>query len=155
MNTGIPCAIFDIDGTLADAAWRVDRLHHDDYSKNSDEKWAAFFAGIPYDEPIWPVVRVLKSMSACGHRIVLCTGRSETNRAATEAWMERHGIWYDALYMRPSDCFRNDDIVKSELLDKILADGWSPMIVFEDRQRVVDMWRARGLQCLQVAKGDY
>lgn len=149
------CAIFDIDGTLADCAWRASKLDHGDYSKNSKQRWAEFFAGIPHDAPIMPVLTTLAAFKSLGFSVVLCTGRSESNRKATEDWMRKYHVAYDALYMRPSDCFRPDDVVKGELHDKILADGWYPFIVFEDRQRVVDMWRARGLVCAQVARGDY
>ncbi len=57
--------------------------------------------------------------------------------------------------MRPEKDYRDDGTIKAELLDKILADGWEPWLVVEDRQRVVDMWRARGLTCLQCAPGDF
>lgn len=149
------CAIFDIDGTLADCAWRAKFLDHENYHANSKQRWQKFFDGIPHDKPIMPVVDVLKMIRAFQRSIVLCTGRSESNRTATTAWLAKYDIPYDALYMRSSDCFRPDAVVKAEMLDRILADGWYPQIVFDDRQTVVDMWRARGLVCAQVAKGDY
>lgn len=149
------CAIFDIDGTLADCAWRASKLNHADYRANSAERWEEFFAGIPHDKPIMPLIDTLHAFKYAGRSVVLCTGRSESNRAATVAWMAKYSVAHDALYMRASDCFRPDHVVKSELLDKIIADGWHPQIVFEDRQRVVDMWRARGLVCCQVAEGKY
>ena len=30
-----------------------------------------------------------------------------------------------------------------------------PIMVFEDRKRVADMWRSKGIRCCQVAPGDY
>ncbi len=47
------------------------------------------------------------------------------------------------------------DIVKAELLDQIVADGFSPVMAFDDRNQVVEMWRARGIPCAQVAPGDF
>jgi hypothetical protein len=149
------CAIFDIDGTLADCGWRAKYLDHANYNANSKDRWDRFFAGIPQDKPIMPLVEVLLGLKRQGFPIVLCTGRSRTNEKATRDWFAKYDIPYDALYMREADCYRPDAIVKGELLDKILADGWAPFIVFDDRQAVVDMWRARGLVCAQVAKGDY
>jgi len=29
------------------------------------------------------------------------------------------------------------------------------LCALDDRQQVVDMWRERGIRCLQVAKGDF
>jgi hypothetical protein len=148
------CVIVDIDGTLADNSHRQHHLNHGDYDCVKND-WAAFFAGIPDDKPITPVVEVVDALRLAGWPIVLATGRSETNRAATQAWLEKHGIVYDELYMRAADCYRQDAIVKSEMLDRILADGWDPLLVIDDRQSVVDMWRSRGLVCLQAAKGDF
>jgi hypothetical protein len=50
---------------------------------------------------------------------------------------------------------RDDDIVKFELLEQIYEAGYEPVLVLEDRNRVVKMWRAAGLRCLQVADGDF
>ena len=63
--------------------------------------------------------------------------------------------------MRHTNDYRADSIVKSELYDSLVSE-WSyvfnsstPVIIFDDRQSVVDMWRDRGLTCCQVAKGDF
>jgi hypothetical protein len=50
---------------------------------------------------------------------------------------------------------RDDDIVKFELLEQIYEMGYEPVLVFDDRDRVVKMWRAAGLRCFQVAPGDF
>jgi hypothetical protein len=51
--------------------------------------------------------------------------------------------------------YRADDIVKEEFLDRILADEYGTQRVFDDRDRVVTMWRRRGLVCCQVAEGNF
>ena len=56
--------------------------------------------------------------------------------------------------MRPDDDYRPDAELKSELFDKLDL-VYSDTIIFDDRQSVVDMWRARGLTCFQVTKGDF
>jgi hypothetical protein len=45
--------------------------------------------------------------------------------------------------------------VKAELLDQILHDGFSPSMVFDDRDQVVAMRRQRGVPCAQVAPGNF
>ena len=45
--------------------------------------------------------------------------------------------------------------MKEELLAQVKADGYEPILAFEDRERVVDMWRRNGIQCCQVAPGDF
>ena len=59
------------------------------------------------------------------------------------------------LYMRKEGDFRPDAKIKEELIAQMKADGYEPILAFEDRQRVVDMWRRHGVQCCQVAPGDY
>lgn len=75
-------------------------------------------------------------------------------------WLKRYIFPNDhindiPLYMRTAGDKRPDDVVKEELLAKIRADGYEPFLVFDDRQRVVDMWRRNGIQCCQVAPGDF
>jgi hypothetical protein len=59
------------------------------------------------------------------------------------------------LWMRPAGDYRDDSIIKSELLDQILAAGYKPELVFDDRDRVVSMWREREIPCFQVAPGNF
>jgi hypothetical protein len=41
------------------------------------------------------------------------------------------------------------------MLDKIRLDGYNPTLVFDDRSRVVEMWRKNGIKCFQVAEGNF
>ena len=145
--------IFDIDGTLADI---THRRHH---VMTKPKNWKAFIAGASQDAVNEPIARVARHFAVWGaHRIILCSGRNEAQREITEAWLAEmwgEGARHERLYMRADLDYRADDIIKSELLDKILADGYHPELVFDDRKRVVDMWRRRGLTCCQVAEGDF
>ena len=88
-------------------------------------------------------------------RIVLCSGRDSRLREATEAWLEKHSIFYNALYMRASGDNRKDSIVKVELLHDIQRDyGW-PFIWFDDRDQVVNAIREQGVRVCQVAPGNF
>jgi hypothetical protein len=62
---------------------------------------------------------------------------------------------YDALFMRPAGDSRKDSIVKRELFDRHVAGRWAVRGVIDDRRQVVEMWRAMGLMCAQVAPGDF
>lgn len=42
-----------------------------------------------------------------------------------------------------------------ELLDPLLAEGREIAFTVDDRQQVVDMWRRRGITCLQCDVGDF
>ncbi len=143
------CFIFDIDGTLADCAHRI---HHITGDK---KEWAAFFTLCAADAPIPHVVRLAVTLFDADQQIVYVSGRSDECRAQTLTWLAQFGLPEAPLYMRKAGDHRNDDIVKSELMDALLADGLKPIMVFEDRARVVKMWRARGVPCAQVAEGDF
>ena len=59
--------------------------------------------------------------------------------------------------MRPHETlnFIPDEKLKKQMLDESLATVEDIFCVFDDRQKVVDMWRSLGLTCLQVAPGDF
>jgi phosphoglycolate phosphatase-like HAD superfamily hydrolase len=142
--------IVDLDGTLADCAHR---LHHIRGGRRKD--WNAFFAACPLDPPHEVVVDLVKTLRH-SHRLIFCSGRPERTRKATEEWICRHlEIVGPRLYMRGDKDHRADDIVKRELLERIRRDGFDPKLAIDDRQRVVEMWRAEGLVCAQVAEGNF
>lgn len=140
--------ICDLDGTLTDTSHR---LHH---VQGPKKDWDAFFNGIPDDPIVGPVADIVDMYAADGAAILLCSGRPEKCREKTVEWLGRNDIEYARLYMRPDDDRRPDHIVKSQILDGILADGYEPIFVLDDRASVVNMWRERGLTCLQCAPSE-
>jgi hypothetical protein len=87
--------------------------------------------------------------------VVLVSGRQEKDRPPTERWLRRHEVVHDALRMRATGDTRSDAIVKRELYERHIRDRYNVVLVIDDRQRVVDMWRSLGFQCWQVAPGDF
>lgn len=141
--------IFDIDGTLADIR------HRRHYVENKPKDWPAFQKAAHLDVPHEPVCCLARSLGSMCHRIILCSGRGEQERPVTEAWLAKHQIYNHGLYMRAEKDYRPDDVIKEELYQRILADGFRPEIVFDDRDRVVALWRRLGLVCCQVAEGAF
>lgn len=135
--------IFDIDGTLADLSHRV---HH---IRNRPANWDKFLSECINDKLIEPIARLANSLYQNEHAILLVSGRSDVVRKETIEWMEKHDISFDDLYMRKAGDYRQDYIIKAEILDEILASGYEIEFVVDDRDQVVDMWRNRGLICLQ------
>ena len=142
--------VFDIDGTLANIEHRLD------YVRSKPKNWKAFDAGIPNDRVNEPVAEVFDAMVMGGHTVILASGRNERSRKATEDWLWDNKLrGYQELYMRKADDFRSDDIVKQEILDQIIADyGKKPDMVFDDRPRVVRMWRDNGIFVFNVYQGE-
>ena len=142
--------IFDVDGTLMDITHRRKFV---DGSQKTD--WNAFRKATSQDTPKEEVFAIARALQAAGHRIVITSGRNVSERAITLKQLFSNGLAPSAIFMRDNDDFRSDDVLKSEFLDKMRDQGFDPHTAFDDRQQVVDMWRARGLTCVQVAKGDF
>jgi hypothetical protein len=148
--------IFDIDGTLADLT------HRRHYVANRPKNWNKFFAELHKDTPIKNVVSFCQFLMFDNPHlvnIIFCTGRGEEYRAETMEWLKIHvfeGLTRSInLKMRPAKDSRPDDIIKKEMLDAIRAEGHDLWFVVDDRQRVVDMWRANGVTVFQSAPGDF
>lgn len=135
------CYIFDIDGTMADLTHRLPHI------QKQPKDWPAFFDACLHDTPIEHVCQLARTLSKT-EPIVFVSGRSDRVRRETDFWLRiRAGVLPAALYMRRDGDFRPDDIVKAEILEQLRADGWEPLMVFDDRDRVVQMWRDKGLPC--------
>lgn len=59
------------------------------------------------------------------------------------------------LFMRDEGDHRSDEIVKKEIYENHIAPYYDVVCVFEDRNRVVKMWRGLGLLVAQVWDGDF
>jgi phosphoglycolate phosphatase-like HAD superfamily hydrolase len=143
------CVIFDMDGTLADNSHRQHHL------TGAKKNWAAFNEGIGEDTPHTPVAELARILLRAGLSIIICTGREERYRRVTETWMTMHDIPGERIYMRADGDYRPDHVIKLELLAQIRRDGFDPLLVIDDRNSVVKMWRDAGLTCLQAAEGDF
>lgn len=140
--------IVDIDGTLADCEHR----RHHVTAKPKD--WKKFFDAMTEDGLVTSVAKVV-SLLAPEHDVLLVTGRSEEYRHQTLAWLSRHLVGFDRLLMRPVNDQRPDDIVKLEIYEREIKGNYNVLFVLDDRAKVVAMWRAQGLPCWQVCKGDF
>ena len=144
--------IFDIDGTLADISHRLHFITEE--AKDSD----TFYKACVDDAPIFEVITVARALREAGAIIVYSTGRSTLVYNETVEWLKKWRLPNpQRVYMRPDGDHQEDSVVKSTLLNMINADYASEKLggIFEDRQQVVDMYRARGIRVFQVAKGDF
>lgn len=141
-------AIIDIDGTCSDP---THRLHH---IKNSPKNWDAFHDEVGADAPHEDIRLIVWALSRVA-TIVYMSGRMERCRADTVQWLKKHGFPDANLHMRANGDYRQDYIVKAELAEAAGLFSGNVLCAIDDRQQVVDMWRDRGIRCLQVAKGDF
>ena len=142
--------IFDIDGTLADIE------HRRVYLEGDRPHWAKFNASMGDDTPNEPVVDLYRTLWNSGvYDLQIVTGRNEAFRGITETWLTWNEIPFNRVLMRADKDNRSDDIIKGEILQKLLSEGRDIAFAVDDRQQVVDMWRANGVTCLQCDVGDF
>lgn len=135
--------IFDIDGTMAHMQ---DRSPYD-YSKVST------------DTPDDHLHEILHQYRQAGYYVLFVSGRPSSCRMETIKWLQEHlNLAYGddfLLFMRAHDDKRDDSVVKYEIFDKQIRPYYNVRCVYDDRNRVVEMWRSIGLKTFQVADGDF
>lgn len=145
--------IFDIDGTLADLTHRLPLIKQGLHAES--EKY------VHNDTPILAQCVVLSALRYQGTEVYYLTGRSESCRAATTSWLAKHLGGHPTdhsarLIMRPAGSKMKDMDFKRAVYNALSEESRKRLLmVFEDRKRVVEMWRSLGVPCCQVAEGDY
>jgi predicted kinase len=135
----LPAIMIDIDGTVA----RMNGRSPYDYSK------------VGTDEPIRPVLDLVESMFNFGCNVFFCSGRPDSCRGATEAWLSQHTQIPYTLLMRKSGDSRKDYVVKMEIYKEFIEPGYDVKLVIDDRDQVIALWRSLGLTCLQADYGNF
>jgi len=148
--------IFDLDGTIA----LIDDRRALSSKPNGKIDWDIFFnpSNISLDKPNWPVIKMVNLLKSDGYRIVIFSGRSKATKEATRDWLDEFKVPFDVLKMRPTNSefeFIADDKLKQGWLDDLFPDKNDILCVFDDRDKVVKMWRENGLTCLQVNYGNF
>jgi hypothetical protein len=162
--------IFDLDGTLADCEHR---RHFVDERKNIiggydqaqlrpgwKPDWQAFYEACDLDTEILPIVFLLKQLRNSQTDYQIWSGRCESVRKKTEAWLwDRNIDGFSELKMRPIRDNTPDDHLKERWLDEYLnmpglgkyrGQNNKVDFVFDDRSKVVRMWRRRGIFVFDV-----
>ena len=141
--------ICDIDGTLA--------LKHD----GRDWYDASTCDLDNINEPVQLVLNMAQkyNLGNVEFDIIFVSGRQEKDREPTQEFLEKYGFDECPLFMRTTDDFRNDTIIKKELYEENVKGNYEILFVLDDRNSekcpVVDMWRELGLPCFQVADGNF
>lgn len=134
----LPCVICDVDGTLA---IRGDRGPHD-------------LSLVIEDTPRKYMPEVLEALNEMLF-INYVSGRQEFCRAQTELWLRVNGFPAgNALLMRKNGDNRKDAIVKAEMLERI-QQAYEVIVVLDDRDNCIKMWREKGLLAFQVDYGSF
>jgi predicted kinase len=153
--------VFDMDGTLTN----LDHRRHlvKDLKEGEKPDWDKFFSQCDKDTPRPDVLADMKIAYQAGQEVVICSARPEDYRDKTEKWLEAHGAWtekdgekvpmYTRLIMRKHKDYRQDTIVKKEMLDKYL-DKTKIFRWYDDRPIVIRMLRENGINVVDVGNGE-
>jgi hypothetical protein len=164
--------IFDLDGTLADCEHRrhfVDpRKNPDvlpiyakpfDYVNIKDGKiwkpdYEAFNRACFCDTPIDATSQIYDDLGVY-HEIQIWSGRCESVRDRTVTWLyENIPYGGEILRMRPIGDSTPDEQLKEKWLDELLDQRKKVEFVFDDRPKVIEMWRRRGIFVFNCAQND-
>lgn len=145
--------IVDLDGTLA---LNKHRFHFIDKSLGKKVDWVSYFEACDKDLPNIPVIETIKALKAQGALIHIFSARGDIVFDRTVQWLKHHNVSYDKLTLREMDSFTADEELKKKWLLKYYPNYEKEVLcVFDDRNKVVDMWRSLGLTCFQVAEGNF
>ncbi|MFA5071923.1 MAG: AAA family ATPase [Candidatus Pacearchaeota archaeon] len=131
MKAELPtCIISDIDGTLAEGVHRSPY----DYTKVKD------------DLANWNLIEIINTLKIVKWvELFVFTGRDSDCRKETEDWLAKNNITYSKLVMRKDGDKRPDEIVKEEFYNEHIKDKYNVLTVFDDRPKVIRMWKKLGL----------
>ena len=163
--------IFDLDGTLAN----IDVRRNKSLKPNGKLNWDIFAAPdsiTNWDTPNEPVVKMAQMFDNEGFNIVIFSGRNDRGFDATVEWLWDNKVPWDLLVMWPDKFkdkswpvadgnpatpamrFMPDEKLKKAMLDTFVNKD-NVFCIFDDRKKVVDMWRQEGLTCFEVEEGNF
>ena len=136
-----PCIICDLDGTLA---FMNGKRSPYDYSK---VVWDG------YNARLGDLLKLFQNTTDV--EIIFLSGRKAECQKETKNWLRANGWSKNKLIMRNDSDTRCDTIVKREMYEEHIEPIYNVVAVFDDRNRVVDMWRELNLPVYQVWYGDF
>lgn len=135
-----PCIVWDLCQTLADTKHRLPWI------LNKPVNWDEFDKRAMHDTPIHHAKLVFNALMAQGIDQIVITGRGERTREASSLWLASYEFAVSAMYMRHEDKrFLPSAEMKLILLNQARADGWHPILAFDDEPNTVSMYRREGV----------
>ena len=148
-----PVMIVDLDWTLFDS----DERHKVCRKEDGQLDYTEYFSDkmLNLDKPVKQLADLINSLQHI-YKVVIVSGRSNICEDKTLGMLP---VDYDAVFMRNHFDHRDDSVVKKEILDLIEPFiSTENTIVFDDRKRVIDMWRKNWLyvfNCSQKENNDF
>lgn len=138
--------IVDVDGTLVDVS---SIRHHVRKAQNPDGTWKkknfdAFHRDSVNCPPILGTLCMLEQWIEEGAEIIIVTARSERYYPQTAWWLAENEVPHAAIYMRTEGDYRQDYVVKREILERI-RQRWHVVHAIDDNPSVIALWEEEGI----------
>lgn len=134
MRNNRKTVVFDLDSTLCDCTHR----HH--HVKCANPDFDTFHSLCNLDDVNEPVRFALDCYAQKGYNVIILTGRPIQYIDLTVDWLVDNMIEYDQLLMK-RDCDPRGDVdYKRHIISKLIKQ-YNIVAVFEDRKKIVDMFR--------------
>lgn len=133
------CVVVDMDSTLC-----FNTTKRPWYGKGSTEQMINDIENYGVCETVWALMQE--------YPIILVTGRDESQAEVTKRWLYKHRLEIKEYYFRKEGDYRKGVEVKREQITKIM-EKYNVLVIFEDSELIVQMYRDMGLTVLQPNKG--
>ena len=109
--------------------------------------------GIANDYPIEIVIDMVNSLRS-SYDIIIVTGRENIPeiKKATIDWLFEHNVGWDDIRFRPTGDYSPSYLVKEDMLNHIQQE-YNVKIAIEDEPKCVEMYRKKGIICMQPNSG--
>lgn len=135
--------IFDMDGTIIDVR---DFLVHIDAG---DRHLTAYHHATVAAPANAKVMALLRQTIEAGIYPVIITARGERWRELTHFTISERGFHAETLLMRAEGDWREDSIIKSEILAEVRK-RWNIVAAIDDNPRVVALWESEAIPTISV-----
>lgn len=166
--------LVDVDGTLADNSHRTHHVHGVckacegvnptipnlrnctvcNGSGKAKKNWDGFYAEAIHDKPREVVCEWVRRLYDDPNNIICIVSGRPMDKCGeqTMQWLLFKDIPYHHIFMRSAGDYRDDVIIKQEILDHLPKEQVA--FAIDDRLRVVNMWRQNGVKVYPVSDGD-
>ena len=133
------CVVIDMDSTMC-----FNTNKRPWYGKGAAEEMINDIENFGVCETVWALMQE--------YPIIVATGRDTSQEEVTRKWLSQHRIDPIKYYFRTEGDYRKGTEIKKEQIEKIMKD-YNILVIFEDSEPIVQMYRDMGLTVLQPNKG--